>query len=167
MSGKIEETKKETRKREEGIDMKLFHLQHKVEELTKTVSEAVSALSQRRNSGILPSQQFSGTKIDQMSDREQPYDEVRRGSDVSKPIYSSRPIPKRFLSHNPYMHMPQYEKNEKVKKAAWKFRRPSLHTSSPPKEVLMQALGNQKTLDGEDTIDGPSQPPNVSMVDVA
>ena len=130
----------------------MFYLQHKVEELTKSVTEAVAALSEKRNSGI---QESLGPNFDQMGDGSQAYIKPRRYSDVSKQFDSSRPIPKRFLSHNPYMHMPIYESNSKVKEAAWSFRRSSLKTSRPSKEELMLALASQRTVDGEDTVDAP------------
>jgi len=156
VSWKLEETKKDTAKREEGIDTRLFHLQHKVEQLTKSVTEAVAALSLRSNSdtqSVVP----PGVSIDQLTERGQSFNEYRgRGtSDVGKPSYASRPAPRRFLSQNPYMHMPVYEKNAKVKEAAWGFRRSSLRSPQPSREDLMKAFANQKNFDGEDAVDGP------------
>lgn len=127
-------------------------MQHKVEELTKSVTEAVAALSVRRNSGI---QGSLGPSFDQVNDGSQAYIETRRPSDFGKQVHSSRPTPKRFLSYNPYMHMPVYDNVSKVKEAAWSFRRSSLKSSRPSKEELMQALASQETMDGEDTVDAP------------
>ena len=166
VSWRIDEAKKDTWKREENMDTKLFRLQYKVEELTKSVTEAVAALSRRPDSGYEPFVAELGTSRNLESCQPVSFNGRRRVSEdiLGRQSFASGPAPRRFLSHNPYMHMPVYQKNAKVKEAAWSFRRTSLKSSRPSKEELMQALANQETLEGEDTIDAPPQPSQVCFL---
>ncbi len=67
--------------------------------------------------------------------------------------------PRRFLSHNPYMHMPAYEKTAFVKRAAWNFRKVSLRSESPSEKELEDALHEEGAdtdlINGYDSVDAP------------
>lgn len=168
ISWKMEESKKDNWKREDNIDTRLSNLSYKIDQL-KDLAEILRSSPQRDDSWYQSVSRGSfGPYTSQIPPQNTSLNELRRENSInSRNGMDCKPqMPRRFLSQNPYMHMPVYNKNMKVKEAAWYFRRPSLKGSSPSKEDLSKILSKQENFEYMDSVDAPP-PADAKKVEVS
>ena len=140
----------------------MLKVQHRLEEFSKSFSETLTVLNCKQ-SGM----------VDKVRSNSIPASGVKHVAMTSSApaatvigLGRTPPTMRRFLSQNPYMHNPAYDRTSSVKEAAWNFRKSSL--TSPLKAKLIQAYyKNDVDNVGEDCVDGlPPQPQLVSLFTV-
>ncbi|XP_065060312.1 transient receptor potential cation channel subfamily M member 6-like isoform X1 [Rhopilema esculentum] len=112
ISWRLEEFKRETWTREERIDTKMLKVQHKLEEFSKSLSKALTVLTDKQ-SGM--GDKVRSNSIPASGMQHVPMKSSAPAASVNG-LGRTPPTMRRFLSQNPYMHHPAYDQTLQSKK---------------------------------------------------